>query len=115
MSKPLTMFSWGYWGWGGNTAELLRLTSAVEAERAFPYDCHRSDVAKLLLRAARLRRQTLEIVEWPGGERSAEPPRCCQGAEESQAKAFKPDRSGRLSPQVRSPTGWLTGQGSGAR
>jgi hypothetical protein len=33
-----------------------------------PCDCHRSDVAALLVKVARRRGMTLKIVEWPGGD-----------------------------------------------
>lgn len=156
MARPITLFSWGYDGWGGNTGELLRLSAAVEKRRGFkpplfveikvsrsgrskgfsgdafeqdakrryrwmkdlgnqsvatggrrtkirrpeaadelldeairrakrrqriiffcgcdfPFRCHRKDVAELLVKAARRRRQPIEIVEWPGADRPAKP------------------------------------------
>ncbi len=36
-----------------------------------PDGCHREEVARLLLRAARKRDLALEVVEWPGGELTA--------------------------------------------
>jgi hypothetical protein len=33
--KPITIFSWGYWGWGTATKQLLRAVASVEAERGF--------------------------------------------------------------------------------
>lgn len=33
--KPVTLFSWGYWGWGNATAELRRMFDAVETARGF--------------------------------------------------------------------------------
>jgi len=33
--KPLTIFSWGYAGWGNATKELVRAVNAVERERKF--------------------------------------------------------------------------------
>ena len=33
--KPITLFSWGYWGWGNATHQLCRMVAAVEAERGF--------------------------------------------------------------------------------
>jgi len=35
MTKPLTIFMWGYWGWGNATTDLLALTSRVEKRRGF--------------------------------------------------------------------------------
>ena len=35
MANPLTLFSWGYWGWGAHTRQLLRLSAAVEADRGY--------------------------------------------------------------------------------
>src|SRR5689334_5628512 len=32
---PLTLFSWGYEGWGNATRELLKATAAVESARGF--------------------------------------------------------------------------------
>lgn len=32
---PITLFSWGYWGWGNATPELRRMVDAVERERGF--------------------------------------------------------------------------------
>lgn len=34
MSK-LTLFSWGYWGWGNATAQLVQLADSIEAARGF--------------------------------------------------------------------------------
>ena len=34
MSK-ITLFSWGYWGWGNATPQLLRLVDSIEAARGF--------------------------------------------------------------------------------
>jgi Protein of unknown function, DUF488 len=33
--RKLTMFSWGYWGWGNAVPEFLRASAAVERERGF--------------------------------------------------------------------------------
>lgn len=33
--KPLTMFTWGYWGWGTATAQLIRAVDAVEASHGY--------------------------------------------------------------------------------
>jgi hypothetical protein len=33
--EPLVLFSWGYWGWGSSTAELLCAVDAAEAARGF--------------------------------------------------------------------------------
>jgi hypothetical protein len=33
--KPITIFSWGYWGWGTATKQLLKAVASVEAERGF--------------------------------------------------------------------------------
>lgn len=33
--KPITIFSWGYWGWGTATNHLLKAVASVEAERGF--------------------------------------------------------------------------------
>lgn len=35
MAKRVTVFSWGYYGWGTHGKDLLRLTAAVEAARGF--------------------------------------------------------------------------------
>ena len=35
MKKPLTMFMWGYWGWGNHTRQLVRAVDAVEDVRGF--------------------------------------------------------------------------------
>jgi hypothetical protein len=36
MAQPLvTLFSWGYWGWGSVTEQLVRAVDAVEAARGF--------------------------------------------------------------------------------
>ena len=32
---PITLFSWGYWGWGNATPQLLEAVDAVEAARGF--------------------------------------------------------------------------------
>src|SRR5688500_8003061 len=32
---PLTMFTWGYWGWGTTTREFVQAADAVEASRGF--------------------------------------------------------------------------------
>jgi hypothetical protein len=31
--KPLTAFSWGYWGWGNHTRDFVRTVDAVERAR----------------------------------------------------------------------------------
>ena len=152
----ITLFSFGYWGWGSATKELVEVVDAVEASRGFdppifvdirisrsvrakgfdghafekevgpsryrwaeglgnlgikdkggmrikdpdaadalldlavesmrgnrrvifycacelPCQCHRSEVARLVLEAAKKRKLALEVVEWPGGEPQAEP------------------------------------------
>jgi Protein of unknown function, DUF488 len=33
--KPITLFSWGYWGWGNSTKQLVRAVDAVEESRGF--------------------------------------------------------------------------------
>jgi hypothetical protein len=33
--EPLTLFSWGYWGWGNATARLIQAVDAVEAARGY--------------------------------------------------------------------------------
>jgi hypothetical protein len=33
--KPITLYSWGYWGWGGSVKQFLRCTEAVEAAGEF--------------------------------------------------------------------------------
>jgi len=33
--KPLTIFSWGYWGWGSSAAQFLKAADAVEAARGY--------------------------------------------------------------------------------
>jgi len=33
--KPITIFSWGYWGWGTSTTQLIRAVDAVEESREF--------------------------------------------------------------------------------
>lgn len=33
--QPLTLFSWGYWGWGNSTPQLVQAVDAVEAARGF--------------------------------------------------------------------------------
>lgn len=33
--KPITLFSWGYWGWGNATRQFCRMVDAVESERGF--------------------------------------------------------------------------------
>jgi hypothetical protein len=153
MHQKITLFTWGYWGWGNATDRLVGAVDSVEAargcapplfvdvrlsrsvrapgfrERAFeqtvgsaryrwmkqlgnkriatgsgppiqiaepaaatelldlaldaakrdqhviffcacdvPVDCHRAEVAKLVMAAARKRRNVVEIIEWPGGE-----------------------------------------------
>lgn len=35
MARTLTLFTWGYYGWGPYTRQLLQLTSAVEAARDY--------------------------------------------------------------------------------
>lgn len=35
MTKPLTVFKGGYWGWGNSTAQLQKLTAAIERRRGF--------------------------------------------------------------------------------
>jgi len=151
--KPLTAFSWGYWGWGNHTRDFVGTVDAVERARgkrppifvdirfsrsvralgfrdsAFqemvgksryrwleklgnphiggigkrgiriadasggddllqlvstaqrdhrrviffcacerPCNCHRADVAALLVKSARRRGMALKVVEWPGGD-----------------------------------------------
>ena len=154
--KPITIFSWGYWGWGNSTKQLVKAVDAVEESRGFktpifvdvrfqrsgqvpgfqgskfekllgpnryrwmkslgnsnipnpklkhvakiadptsatallelavdeaannrrvvffcacecPIACHRSRVARLVLKAAKQRGLGIEIVEWPGGQRT---------------------------------------------
>ncbi|WP_166831854.1 hypothetical protein [Thalassoroseus pseudoceratinae] len=34
-SNPLKMFSWGYWGWGNATEQLVKAVDAVERSRGF--------------------------------------------------------------------------------
>lgn len=156
MKSPLTIFMFGYWGWGNATEELVNAVDAVEKKRGYkpplwvdirirrvgqakgfvgsafenmvgrarhhrmaslgnlavlpnspydgikikspaaaeelldlalerakrkqrliyfcacelPCDCHRYTVAKLLIKAAKRRGVSLEVVEWPGGEPS---------------------------------------------
>ena len=152
----ITLFSFGYWGWGSATTALVEVIDAVEASRGFappifvdirisrsvrakgfdgqafekvvgparyrwfeslgnlgikdkggmrikdpaavsdlldlavesrrnnhrvifycaceiPCNCHRREVSRLVLGAAKQRTLTLEVVEWPGGEPPAEP------------------------------------------
>jgi hypothetical protein len=151
--KKITIFSWGYWGWGSSAAQFVKGADAVEASRGyepllfvdvrlqrsvraanfrgsafeelvgetryrwmkklgnlaiadrslgqikikdpheaellldiaienmkknrrvlffcacpFPKNCHRYEVGKLLIKAAKRRNLNLEVVEWPGGE-----------------------------------------------
>ena len=33
--KPITIFSWGYWGWGTSTDKLIQAVDAVEESRGF--------------------------------------------------------------------------------
>lgn len=33
--EPLTIFSWGYWGWGTSAIQFVKLADAVEAARGF--------------------------------------------------------------------------------
>ena len=33
--KPITLFSWGYWGWGNSTKQLVKAVDAVEESRGF--------------------------------------------------------------------------------
>lgn len=33
--EPLTLFTWGYWGWGSATKQLVEAVDAVEASRGF--------------------------------------------------------------------------------
>ena len=33
--EPLTLFTWGYWGWGTATDQLIRAVDAVEAARGY--------------------------------------------------------------------------------
>src|SRR5450759_2985969 len=33
--EPLTLFTWGYWGWGHATKQLIKAVDAVEAARGF--------------------------------------------------------------------------------
>jgi hypothetical protein len=156
MRTPLTIFMFGYWGWGNATKELVEAVDAVEKKRDFkpplfvdirvhrkvratgfrddafeqivgrsrhlwmpdlgnlsvlpqhrsdridikspqaagsllalaierakrrqriiyfcscktPCDCHRYTVAQLLIKAAKRRGTSVEVVEWPGGEPS---------------------------------------------
>src|ERR1043166_2066460 len=35
MKKPLTIFTWGYWGWGNHTSEFGKAVDAVERSRGF--------------------------------------------------------------------------------
>ena len=32
---PITLFSWGYWGWGSSTPQLVKLVDAIERSRDF--------------------------------------------------------------------------------
>lgn len=149
--EPLTLFTWGYWGWGTATDQLIKAVDAVETSRGyqpplfvdirisrsvrapgfngpaferkigptryrwiedlgnlavhdggsmrikdpaaaemlldiaidasrnrrrvlffcaceFPHRCHRSEVARLVLKAASARGTRVEVAEWPGGE-----------------------------------------------
>jgi hypothetical protein len=33
--KPITLFSWGYYGWGNASPQLLELVDAIEEKRGF--------------------------------------------------------------------------------
>lgn len=33
--EPLTLFTWGYWGWGNSTGQLIEAVDAVEGARGF--------------------------------------------------------------------------------
>lgn len=33
--KKITMFSWGYWGWGTSTPQFVKLVDAIEESRGF--------------------------------------------------------------------------------
>lgn len=33
--KKLTVFSWGYWGWGSSAAQFVKASDAVEASRGY--------------------------------------------------------------------------------
>jgi hypothetical protein len=35
LKEPLTLFSWGYWGWGNATQQLVQMVSAVEQDRGY--------------------------------------------------------------------------------
>lgn len=35
LMEPITLFSWGYWGWGNATPQLVEAVDAVEAARGF--------------------------------------------------------------------------------
>lgn len=35
MTKKLTLFTWGYWGWGNSTKNLVEAVDAIESERGF--------------------------------------------------------------------------------
>ena len=34
-TKPTTIFTWGYYGWGNATLSLIKAVDAVEASRGF--------------------------------------------------------------------------------
>ncbi len=34
-SAPITVFTWGYWGWGNAVPEFLEAAASVEAARGF--------------------------------------------------------------------------------
>lgn len=34
-NRKRTMFTWGYWGWGNSTRELVRAVDVVEKKRGF--------------------------------------------------------------------------------
>jgi hypothetical protein len=64
--KPMTMFSWGYYGWGNATAQFVQAADAAEAARGFappmlpvysePAEAERS-LKGLQAEAARLRQE----------------------------------------------------------
>jgi hypothetical protein len=161
--RKLTIFSWGYWGWGSSAAQFVKAADAVEAARGYepplfvdvrlqrsvraanfngstfkelvgekryrwmnklgnmaiadrslkkltikdpheaetlldlalecekenrrllffcacpvPKECHRYEVGRLILKAAKRRGINAEVVEWPGGEPQDLQERCSE-------------------------------------
>jgi hypothetical protein len=63
----LTLFTFGYWGWGSSTQLLLDATRAVEEERGFAAPCFVDVRASRSVRAAGFREKAFEKLAGPDG------------------------------------------------